>query len=120
MKRWMMIFLVGATLFNVQAGNIPLKGELEGGGIMKTPFPTLPVEAWQNDADVQLDFLVDLGALNVMVVADEAGEPVFQTTVKATAGSELNIDTGSWDAGEYTLWITDGLGGSLEGKFVIN
>ena len=119
MKRWMMIFLVGATLFNVQAGNIPLKGNLAGGGPMKTPFPTLPVEAWQNDADIQLTFLVDLGSLNI-TVADEAGEPVFQTTVNATAGSKWYIDAESWNGGEYTLLIANGTGGYLMGKFVIN
>jgi hypothetical protein len=50
-------------------------------------------------------------------VYDESGAPVFQTVVKATAGSSLPIDTSSWEPGEYTLVITDKPGGRLEGVF---
>jgi len=77
------------------------------------------VEAFKNATCVQLNFLVDLGSLEIEVV-DGEGNPVFQTTVNATEGSRMKINTGSWATGKYTLVITDGLGGRLEGNFVIN
>ena len=45
---------------------------------------------------------------------------VNQNKVNTTADSNLPIDTGSWPQGEYTLRITDGMGGSLIGCFVIH
>ena len=118
-KVMMLICLAGMTLLSVQSGNVPLKGELGGDGTMKNPAPKILVEAYQSATHIQLTFLVDLGVLNI-TVADETGAPVFQTKVNAAAGSGMDIDTCSLQPGVYTLSITDGLGGSLEGYFVIN
>jgi len=118
MKKLLMMFcLVSATLFYVQADNVPLKGDLDGNEDMKNP--TTPVEAFQNPYSLDLTFLCNLGELYIEVY-DETGAPVFQTAAKATAGSELSIDTSSWKPGEYTLVITDKSGGSLEGSFKID
>jgi hypothetical protein len=116
-KLLMMICLAGLALFYVQADNVPLKGELDGSGGMKNP--TTPVKAFQNPYSLELNFLCNLGELYIEVY-DETGAPVFQTAVKAAAGSDLSIDTNAWESGEYTLVISDKSGGSLEGKFKID
>ena len=106
----------GVNGFRDQSTPIDLKGKLDGMGEMRTQGQ--PVGAFQYDTYVQLNFLVNEGALEI-AVADGKNEPVFQTMVNATAGSDLPIDTSNWASGEYTLVITDGLGGSLVGNFVI-
>ena len=94
---------------------ITLKGQLD---IPKGKSVTMPVEAYQTIGDLQVNFLTSLGDLNIAVV-DEANQSVFQTDVNATAGSKLIIDLCGWESGEYTLLITNGLGGCLEGQFEI-
>jgi len=96
---------------------VDLKGKLDVSGPIRNP-QTPPVEAFQNATDVLLVFNGNLGSLNIEVL-DEVGDTVFKTTVNATAGSTLTINTGSWGSGTYTLLITDGLGGYLEGVFEI-
>jgi len=96
--------------------SILLEGKLIGSGPMRNSTP--PVEAYQNATDVLLVFNSNLGRLNIEVL-DEVGDTVFKTTVNATTGSTLTIDTSSWESGVYTLLITDGLGGFLEGVFEI-
>jgi len=97
--------------------SIALKGKLEVPGPIRNP-QTPPVEAFQNATDVLLVFNGNLGSLNIEVL-EEVGDTVFKTTVNATTGSTLTINTGSWESGTYTLLITDGLGGYLEGIFEI-
>ena len=113
----MFICFTGLSLFCVQSGNIPLKGKLGVGGTTKNP--STPVEVFQNSTGIELSFLCDLGDLCIEVT-NQSGAAVFQTVVKASAGSNLPIDTTSWEPGEYTLVITDKLGGCLEGYFVID
>ena len=117
MKMMMIICFIGATFFNVQSGNIEMKGKLAGSGPMKNPSQS-QVEVYQSATDVRITFLVDLGSLNIAVV-DESGVPVHQTKVNAVAGSTLTIDIDGWNPGVYTLFITDGNGGCLEGVFEI-
>jgi len=112
-----MIFLAGACVFNGLASTVPLQGKLMGGS-MKNPDLTPQVEVYQYSASIELSFLCNLGILSIEVL-DETGALVYQTKVNATAGSDLPIDTSNWASGEYTLVITDGLGGCLEGNFVI-
>ena len=104
---------------NVSNSNPPtkinLKGGLASGGLMRN-LP--PVEAYQNAFNVQIVFNGDLGNLDIEVL-DETGNVVFQTIQNATAGGSLTIYTNGWKDGEYILVIMDELGGSLEGKFVI-
>ena len=114
----LMIVLAGVSLLKVQSGNIPLQGKL-GGGPTKDPSLTAPVVVYQYTAGIEVSFLIDLGELGIEAL-NESGAPVFQTAVKAAAGSSLPIDTGSWAPGKYYLVITDKFGGYLEGYFVIN
>jgi len=118
MKRFFItLILAGATFLSVQSGNVPLHGQLGGPGPMKE-IQEHPVEAYQNANGVEITFLENLGALEI-VVEDESGAKVFQTTVNATAGGTLIINTGGWSKGNYTLIITDEEGGCLKGNFAI-
>jgi len=118
-KVFLMIVLVGVSLLSVQSGNVPLYGDLLGSGPTKDPSQTPPVEVYQYPASIEVSFLIDLGELCIEITG-ESGAPVFQTVEKAAAGSSVPINTGSWEPGKYTLVITDGLGGCLEGNFVID
>jgi len=94
---------------------IALKGKLTD----ISPLRNLPpLEAYQNAFGVLVVFNTDLGYLDIEVI-DETGETAFLQNVNATAGNSLIIYTDKWESGEYILLITDGLGGSLEGEFVI-
>jgi hypothetical protein len=112
------IVFAGVSLLGVQAGQIPLKGDLGSAGPTKDPSSNVPVEVYQSSTGIELSFLSDLGDLCIEV-SGESGMTVLQTGVKATAGSSLPIDTSSWEPGEYTLVITDKSEGRLEGYFEI-
>ena len=124
MKRFFLFFVCLLSV-SVVSHSMKIHGPLKKihlQGILDNSSPksgVQPVEAYQFEDYLQVIFLTELGSLNIEV-ADEAGEPVFQTTVNATSGSELYIDAESWNNGEYTLLIANGTGGYLIGKFVIN
>jgi len=92
-----------------------LKGQLKG---PEKGAPSQPIEAFQNEDDLELYFLSSLNSLTIKVV-NEQDQTVYQKTVNAVAGSSLIIDLQGWASGAYTLAITDGLGGYLEGIFQI-
>ena len=116
MKRlMMMICLAGVAFFSAHSGNVLLYGGLMGGGLKS---PGDPVEVFQNPGSIEITFLCNLGKLTI-VVTDQSGNEVYRQGVDATVGSSLPIDTSGWSAGEYTLLISDGQGGSLEGNFEI-
>jgi hypothetical protein len=94
--------------------SVKLQGGLNNGGTIRTPL----VEAYLIAPGVELVFNVDLGSL-IVDVLNETGDTVFHTTVNATVGSTLPIDTSGWETGEYILLIMDNQGGYLEGKFQI-
>jgi len=127
MKRFLIIVcLAYLGIFNsIHAGlyvkaetNVALKGKLIGTGPIRNQPQTPPIEAYQNSTSVELAFLVDLGNLNIEVF-DETDDIVYQTKVNALAGGSHTINTINWASGEYTLLITDGQGGYLEGVFEI-
>jgi len=116
MKRLLMfICLAGFAFFSVHSGNVPLQGSLQVGGLKS---PGDPLEVFQSPGSVEITFLCNLGKLTI-VVTDQSCNEVYRQGVDATVGSSLPIDTSGWSAGEYTLLISDGLGGSLEGNFEI-
>jgi len=116
MKRLLMLIcLTGAALLCVHSGNVPLQGDLQGGGLKS---PGDPVEVFQNPGSIEVSFWCNFGKLSI-VVKDQNSNEVYNQGIDATAGSSLPIDTGGWAAGEYTLLISDGQGGSLVGIFEI-
>jgi hypothetical protein len=44
-------------------------------------------------------------------VEDEAGCLVYDTDTNATFGSSICIDTAGWDSGNYTITVTNSVGG---------
>ena len=120
MKRMIvMFFLSGAALLCAISGNIPLKGDLQGGGTVKNPTLTPLIEAYQNAGSIEITFLNDLGKLQI-VVCDQNDEEAYAMGVDTSVVSSLPISTDGWSAGTYTLMITDGQGGYLIGYFVID
>ena len=117
MKKFLMLIcLAGVAFLSVQSGNVPIQGRLLVGGLKS---PGHPVEVFQNPGSIEILFLCNLGKLKITVY-DEYGDDVFAQSVDATAGSSLPVSTNGWSAGEYTLTITDGQGGYLEGSFLID
>jgi len=95
---------------------VDLKGKLKKPG---TKSEAQPVEVFQSEYDLQVNFLETLGELEIEALNAEE-QSVFQTTVNATAGGKFIINTRNWKQGAYILRITDDEGGYLEGYFVIN
>ena len=117
MKRSLMILcLAGLAFLSAQSVNVPLYGDLMGGGLKS---PGDPVEVFQNPGNLEIAFLRNLGDLKIGIT-DPYGDTVYHTMVNAVAGSLLAIDVSGWSAGAYTLTISNGQGGCLEGKFSIN
>lgn len=101
---------------DTKSKKIHLKGALGGTGTMKAPA-ILPVEAYQNDTNIEVCFNRDMGYQNV-VVTNQWGFPVFQRTVNATPGSRLVIPTQNLASGVYTIKII-GQNSIYEGQFEI-
>ena len=101
--------------FSPPSTPVNLYGKLGGSGLVRSQ----PVEAFLCSSSVEVVFNADLGMLTVEVM-DETGNSVYQKKVDAKTDGTLAINTGGWGSGEYTLIITDGLGGCLEGSFLIN
>jgi len=95
---------------------IDLQGKLKKPG---SKSEAQPVEVFQTEYDLQVNFLATLGDLDIEALNEDA-QSVFQTSVNAAAGGKLIIDTRKWKQGTYFLRITDDEGGYLEGKFEIN
>lgn len=100
---------------DIKKNNIALRA-LTGNPTVKSNPLTIPVEACQNDTNVEVRFNRDMGHQNI-VVTNRWGYPVFQQSVTATAGSSVVIPTQAWASGTYTIYIL-GQGGGLEGQFV--
>ena len=79
---------------------------------------TSPIEVSQDDNNIYVNFLCNLGNLNI-VVLNPNGTQIYQKTVNATNGSSLTISTGLWPTGDYTIQISDTQGGFMEGVFTV-
>jgi len=95
---------------------VDMKGRLKKPG---TKSDAQPVAVFQSEHNLQVFFLDALGNLEIEA-RDGENQPVYRTTVNATAGGQLNINISKWKQGEYTLTIADEEDGYLEGQFSIN
>jgi len=107
---------VHASIKKVNPNSIVLKGDLytDDSGAKSEPVVATLYKLY-----VEVVFNQSLGNLTVTVVNQQEVE-VYQQTVKATAGSNLVIDTSTWGNGAYTLLISDTDGGCLTGVFELN
>ena len=81
-----------------------------GGGTPPHKAPAFrPVSVSQDINELIVDFAQNIGTVTVSV-EDESGNIMYETTVFATAGSSLTIDTTGWDSGNYVLTVTDSSG----------
>ena len=109
-----------AVEFSKPQDNILLRGVL-----LSKPGPVrgssnIPsIEASQTTASIVLSFLVDLGDLDIDIVKESSGQVVYQTTVDATAGGNLSINTGNWVSGTYYICICNDDNECAEGIFEI-
>jgi len=118
------VLLVSSVFANLANFQMKMRGPVERlhlEGELKKPgkgTDSQPVEVYQSENDLELYFLSSLSSLTITVV-NEQNQTVYQKTVNVAAGSSLIIDLQGWASGAYTLSITDGQGGSLEGIFEI-
>ncbi len=94
---------------------VRLKGSLGTISVKSLPA-TEPVEVYYSDTAVEVMFNKSLGNLTITVTG-KWGLTVYSNTVNATAGGSLMIPITNWNAGTYTVRITNGQGGCLEGSF---
>jgi len=124
LKLVVLILFVAALFSNPANSSMMVRGPLKQillQGQLDSPkarslFP--PVEVFQYEYHLQVKFLSSLGALNIVVV-DDLGLTAFQTSVNATAGSSLTIDTDEWEGGNYSIKICNGSNQCVEGSFII-
>jgi len=79
---------------------------------------TQPVEVYQTEYTLELYFLSSFSALTI-TVKNEQNHSVHLQTASVEEGDCIIIDTSQWEVGGYTLLITDGFDGSMEGEFEI-
>jgi hypothetical protein len=77
------------------------------------------IQACQDGHLLQVDFLSDLGAINVSIYDAESGEVVHQSAVDTAVEQQLFIDVTSLPAGVYTLEFVDSQDQYLQGDFEI-
>ena len=68
-----------------------------------------PVSVTQDINELIVAFTQNIGTVTVSV-EDASGNIMYETTITATAGSSLTIDTTGWDSGSYVLTVTDSSG----------
>jgi len=75
------------------------------------PVPPVkgPVSVTQDINELIVAFTQNIGTVTVSV-EDASGNIMYETTITATAGSSLTIDTTGWDSGSYVLTVTDSSG----------
>ena len=94
---------------------IYMKGSIHSGPLAKST--TTPLEVYQEDTHIGINFHSNLGHLYVVVV-NQYGYPVYQKQVNAANGSNLTISTNSFSSGSYTIYIGNSQG-YMEGEFTI-
>ena len=94
---------------------IYMKGRLSGDSPAKSAAS--PLEVYQEDTHIGINFHSNLGYLYVVVV-NQYGYPVYQKQVNAANGSNLIISTRSFSSGSYTIYISN-TQGYMEGEFAI-
>jgi hypothetical protein len=101
------ILLCALTGVLLIGNNIIVSGENPDGPQppVKAPAPS-HVSVTQDIDELIVSFAQNIGTVTVSV-EDEAGNIMYETTVAATAGSSLTIDTTGWDSGNYVLTVTD-------------
>lgn len=125
MKRRNTIILIGLFLFSFSfqsawsqsAEKIKLQDKLAtptaksgGGGTL---------EAYLFEDKIDINFLNNLGQLEIKIYKKNTNTIVYQQTVIAQTGGSVSINTTDWDEGEYVLLITDAYGGCAVGTFTI-
>lgn len=105
-----------ASMTGNKRENIRIRGSLVTVTV-KSLTVVEPVEAYYTGTAVELIFNQSLDNLSVTITG-KWGLTFYSNTVNVTAGSCLVIPTENWSAGTYTIRITNGQGGSLEGSFV--
>lgn len=85
--------------------SIELKSETTGEIVVKSYFQ--PIQAWEYDNSVEVEFLTNLG-IATLKVKNGQGQVMYQITVNTAAHPVIAINTAGWSAGSYTLEITAG------------
>ena len=106
---------IESTTLSSKASKITMQGNLVAGGSAKST--TSPLEVYQDDTHIGINFHSNLGNLYVVIV-NQYGYPVYQKQVNATNGSNLTISTSSFSSGSYTIYIGNSQG-YMEGEFEI-
>ena len=108
-------FTESSALVLKKVSKIYMKGYLNSAPSRST---SSPLEVYQANNDIYVCFLSNMGRLNVIVV-NQDGTQIYQQTVNATGGNSLTISTGSWQNGNYAIYIADKQGGIMGGEFSI-
>lgn len=76
-----------------------------------------PINATIDDPVLAINFNSPVGIVTITVYG-QADQLLYQETIDTTTGSELDIQVGGWDSGNYRLCITYN-NTALSGEFVL-
>jgi len=96
------------------------KIELKGFLLANQPRSVFsPIEAFINISELDIDFLSDVGSIDV-VVYDEAVNVVYQKTVDTNTEKHLSIDISAWEEGNYTIRFINSEDRFMYGEFEVD
>lgn len=116
-----LVFFIPQLCITTNAADILIKKDNspppEPGKSMVRSKIISPINATIDDTVLTINFNSPAGIVTITVY-DQANSPVYQATVDSTTSSELDIQIGGWDSGNYRLSITyDNT--ALSGEFVL-
>ncbi len=101
---------------NVGSEEIKLRGSLQPNG----PRSVIrPIQAFIGTSELNIDFLHDVGDIDV-VVYDGAGNVVYQKTVNTLTEDHLSINISVWNPGNYEIRFINSEGRFMYGEFEID
>ncbi|GHT41369.1 hypothetical protein FACS189437_08180 [Bacteroidia bacterium] len=77
-----------------------------------------PIQAFKNNFFVQVNFLSNLGTIDVYIY-NEYGAVVYQEAVNTAVEREISIDISSLSSGEYTIRFVNSQNRYMQGDFEI-
>lgn len=77
-----------------------------------------PIQAFLSISELNIDFLSDVGSIDV-VVYDEFGNAVYQKTVDTLTENHLTIDISAWNPGNYEVRFIGSEDRFMYGEFAI-
>jgi hypothetical protein len=89
--------------------------DIVAGSTVLRSSPAPAVSAWLSETQINLTFLLNLGAVTITVANEQSS--VYSATLTAGEGTAAVINTAGWSPGDYTITIVRSNGKTYAGGF---